>query len=239
MVSNKTVLITGASKNLGNYLTKFFLDKKYNVVGVSKKSKSNINKNSYTCDLSNPKTTNALFKKIKNKNKKIDLIIACAGSSKKTYKKQEKFKDWHLAFKDNFFSFTNLLDSYLEIYKKKSTKIIVISSIASNKITKAPITYSVAKSALNFYARIKAKELAKNKIKINILLPGNILMENNNWSKKLKANQNKVKKYIKENVPLNVFCDPRQIAEMCNYLAADSGTNITGSKFIIDGGESL
>ena len=127
----------------------------------------------------------------------------------------------------------------MDIYKKKSTKIIVISSIASNKITKAPITYSVAKSALNFYARIKAKELAKNKIKINILLPGNILMENNNWSKKLKANQNKVKKYIKKNVPLNVFCNPGQIAEMCNYLSGDSGTSITGSKFIIDGGESL
>lgn len=239
MPLNKTVLITGASKNLGNYLTKFFLDKKYNVIGVSKRCKSNLNKNTYICDLSNPKTTKALFKKIKKKNKKIDLIIACAGSSKKTYKNKEKFKDWHLAFKDNFFSFTNLLDSYLEIYKKKSTKIIVISSIASNKITKAPITYSVAKSALNFYAMIKAKELAKNKIKINILLPGNILMENNNWSKKLKANQNKVKKYIKENVPLNVFCNPRQIAELCNYLAGDSGINITGSKFIIDGGESL
>jgi NAD(P)-dependent dehydrogenase (short-subunit alcohol dehydrogenase family) len=86
---------------------------------------------------------------------------------------------------------------------------------------------------------IKAKELAKYKININILLPGNILMENNNWSKKLKINQSKVKKYIKENVPLNAFCTPKEIAEMCNYLAGDSGTNITGSKFIIDGGESL
>ena len=67
----------------------------------------------------------------------------------------------------------------------------------------------------------------------------NILMKNNLWSKKLKINQNKVKKYIKENVPLNAFCTPMQIAEMCNYLAGDSGINITGSKFIIDGGESL
>jgi len=67
MVTNKTVLITGASKNLGNYLTKFFLDKKYSVIGVSKKSKSNLNKNTYICDLSSPKKTNALFKKIKKK----------------------------------------------------------------------------------------------------------------------------------------------------------------------------
>ena len=135
-----------------------------------------------------------------------------------------------------FYKFVKLLFKSLQ---KKPTKIVVISSIASNKITEAPITYSVAKSALNFYAQIKAKALAKYKIKINILLPGNILMKGNNWSKKLKLNQNKVKKYVKSNVPLNVFCTPREIAEMCDYLNNKSGDNITGSKFIIDGGESL
>ena len=239
MNTNKTVLITGASKNLGNYLTRFYLEKDFKVIGVTKKSKSKINKDTYLCDLSDAKKTEKVFKKIKKKYKKIDLIISCAGISKKTYTKNETIKDWQFAFNNNFFCFTNLLDSYLKVYKKKSTKIIVISSIASNKITSAPITYSVAKSALNFYAQMKAKDLAKNDIKINILLPGNILMKNNNWSKKLKKNQNEVKKYIKTNVPLNKFCKPKQIAEMCDYLLSDSGDYITGSKFIIDGGESL
>ena len=239
MNTNKTVLITGASKNLGNYLTKFYLEKKFNVIGVTKKSKSDINKNTYLCDLSNATKTEIFFKKIKKKYIKIDLIISCAGVSKKTYKVDETIKDWNFAFNNNFFCFTNLLDSYLKIYKKKPTKIIVISSIASNKITKAPITYSVAKAALNFYAQMKAKDLAKYNININILLPGNILMKNNNWSKKLRENQSKVKKYIKANVPLNVFCGPQEIAEMCDYLFSESGNNITDSKFIIDGGESL
>ena len=239
MNTNKTVLITGASKNLGNYLTKFYLEKNFTVIGITKKSKSKINKNNYLCDLSDAKKIEKTLKKIKKKYKNINLIIACAGASKKTYNKTETIKDWKFAFNNNFFCFTNLLDSYLKIYKKKSTKIIVISSIASSKITKAPITYSVAKSALNFYAQMKAKDLSKNDIKINILLPGNILMKNNNWSKKIKDNQKQVKKYIKENVPLNKFCRPEQIAEMCDYLFGNSGDYVTGSKFIIDGGESL
>tara|TARA_B110000037_G_scaffold221542_2_gene292899 strand:- start:1382 stop:2101 length:720 start_codon:yes stop_codon:yes gene_type:complete len=239
MSIDKTILITGASKNLGNYLTKHYLDKKYNVIGISKSTKSNINYNSYICDLSNANKTKILFKKLKKKFKNIDLIISCAGASKKTYKINENIKDWNFAFNNNFYCFTNLIDAYLEVYKKNPTKIITVSSIASNKITQAPITYSVAKAALNFYAQIKAKELARNNIKINILLPGNILMKNNNWSKKIKKNSNKVKKYIKENVPLNKFCKPEQISEMCDYLFSKSGDNITGSKFIIDGGESL
>ncbi len=239
MSISKTILITGASKNLGNYLTKHYLDKKYNVIGISKSTKSNINDNSYICDLSNSEKTKTIFKRIKKKFKKIDLIISCAGASRKTYKINERIKDWNFAFDNNFYCFTNLIDAYLHIYKKNPTKIIVISSIASNRITQAPITYSVAKAALNFYAQIKAKELAKNNIKINILLPGNILMKNNNWSKKLKNNENKIKKYIKENVPLNKFCKPEQISKICDYLFSESGDNITGSKFTIDGGESL
>jgi len=119
------------------------------------------------------------------------------------------------------------------------TKIIVISTIASIKITKAPITYSVAKSALNYYVQFKAKQLAKNDVKINIILPGNILMEKNNWAQKIKRNNVKIKKYIKENVPLNRFCSPEQVSGICDYLFSKAGDNITGSKFIIDGGESL
>ena len=236
---NKTILITGSSKNLGNFLTKFYLEKKFKVIGITKKSKSIINENTYMCDLSDPNKTNDVLRKIKKKFKKIDLIISCAGASKKTYRKKETLKDWVFAFNNNFFCFTNLLDSYLKIYNHKPTKIIVVSSIASHKITKAPITYSVAKYALNFYAQMKAKDLAQNNIKINILRPGNILMENNNWSKKLKKNFQEVKKYIKKNVPLNKFCKPNEIAAICDYLLSESGDNITGSKFIIDGGESL
>ena len=76
-------------------------------------------------------------------------------------------------------------------------------------------------------------------IKINLLLPGNILMKNNNWGTKIKKDKKKIKKYIKDNVPLNTFCNPEQISDMCDYLFRKSGDNITGSKFTIDGGESL
>jgi len=45
MNTNKTILISGSSKNLGNYLTEFYLEKKFQVIGITKKTKSNINKN--------------------------------------------------------------------------------------------------------------------------------------------------------------------------------------------------
>ena len=85
MNSYKTVLITGSSKNLGAYLTKYYLNKEFRVIGISKKSKSEVNKNTFLCDLSSEKKTLVLFKKLKKKYRKIDLIISCAGASKKTF----------------------------------------------------------------------------------------------------------------------------------------------------------
>ena len=236
---SKSILITGSSKNLGKYLANYYSKKNFNVIGVSKTKKKNLKKNNFICDLGNEKKTNLFFKKLKKKFNKIDTIISCAGFSKRTYRKNETSKDWVNAFNNNFFCFVNLLNAYSNYYKKKPTKIIIISSIVSDKITQAPITYSVAKSALNYYGQIKAKELAKFNIKINILMPGNILMKNNNWKKKIDKNKEKVMNYIKLNVPLNQFCQPLQIAEICDYLIGKSGDNITGSKFVIDGGESL
>ena len=190
-------------------------------------------------DLSIEKQTIKVFKKIKRKIKKVDLIICCAGSGKSAQVGKEQKKDWGKSFDSNFYSATNVIESYLSIYKYKKTKIILISSIAGSKIINAPITYSVAKSALNFYGKMKSKYLAKYKININIISPGNILQKNNIWYKKMRKNSKAVKRYIKKEVPMNVFCNTSQIYHLCLYLLSSSGDSITGSNFTIDGGQSL
>jgi len=104
---NKTVLITGASKNLGDYLKNYYLEKKFNVIGISKSFESSPTSNFYICDLSNARKTRSLLIKLKKKFKNIDLIISCAGTSKKTYKVKESMQDWKCAFDNNFYSFSN------------------------------------------------------------------------------------------------------------------------------------
>ena len=122
MNTNKTILITGATRNLGNYLARHYQKKNFNVIGVSRKSKVSSGQNFYACDLSDANKTKNLFLKLKKKFKKIDLIISCAGVSKKTYKENENINDWKFAFDNNFYCFTNLLECYLDIYKKKNYK---------------------------------------------------------------------------------------------------------------------
>lgn len=235
----KNIIITGSSGILGKYLVNQF-KKENNIISISKNKEIKAGITNLNCNLSNDIEVDSTFDLIKKKFKKIDLIILCAGKSKKNYKKIENLRSWKNSFENNFFSTTNVLESYLKIYKYAKTKIIVISSIAGSKILEgAPITYSVAKNALNFYVKFKSKELAKYKICINTISPGNILMKGNNWYLNKKNNKKKVMNYIKKNVPLNNFCKPENIFLLCKFLMDDKNESTTGSDFIIDSGQSL
>ena len=81
--------------------------------------------------------------------------------------------------------------------------------------------------------------MAKDQITLNVISPGNILQENNLWSKKLKDNPKKTRAYIKKNVPLNSFVKPASLIETCKLIIDMDSNQITGQNIIIDGGQIL
>ena len=87
--------------------------------------------------------------------------------------------------------------------------------------------------------RTLSKKLSQYQININLISPGNMLTKNNSWDKKLKLNKTKTINYINKNVPLRKFISAKDIIRIIKLLHAKSGDNITGSDFIIDGGQSL
>lgn len=231
----KKILICGASKNLGKFLLESF-NKNHVTFGLSRNSI--LKKNHFKVDLKDYHRTEDFFLNIKKKINNLDAMIFCVGNSKKNYKKTIQVKEFQESLEDNFFCFVNLLNAYLKIFNYKPIKIIVISSIAGLKNINAPLTYSASKNILNFYCSHMAKELAKFYIQLNIISPGNILMKNNNWDKKIKKNKLKISKYIKKNVPSNKFCKPDEIYKLCKYLL-ENETNFYGSNIILDGGQVL
>jgi len=241
----KNIIIAGAAGSLGQYLQRRYLENNFNIISVSRKKNNQSKiKNLYTFneDLSNKKNTIRFYKKINKKFRKIDFIISCVGKSNfKKLKSRASYDEWSIAIKDNLIANVNLVESYMEIFKKKSknTKIILISSIAGVTPILAPISYSTSKSALIFYTKLMANKLARNNININCISPGNILIKDNLWDKKMKLSRKKTLNYIKQNVPLNDFCRPEQIKTLCDYLFSPAGKFITGANFIVDGGQTI
>ena len=234
----KNILVAGGSKGLGLEIVKEFSKSNNLYVFSRKRRELSKNVNYFSVDLSKEKNTLSALKFIKKKIKKIDLIIFCVGNGKPSTKNELSNQTIMSYLNTNFFTFLNLINIYLKVFNFKKTNIVVISSIAGKKIINAPVGYSLAKNNLDFLVKILAKKLAPKKISINLISPGNILIKNNNWSNKLKKNPKIIKNYIKTNVPLNDFINSKEIIDLIKFLS-DNSKNITGSDFVIDGGQLL
>jgi NAD(P)-dependent dehydrogenase (short-subunit alcohol dehydrogenase family) len=241
MYKKKTVFISASSSGIGFHLAEKYKAFGYNVIinGTNrlklKKASSILNCDYFLGDLANIKKIKLLIKKLKKKYKYIDILICNLGNSK--FNKNNT--DYYHAFKYNFFSTTSLVESSKSILKKSQSKIICISSICGTEsIQGAPIGYSIAKSALNFYIKLISKELAKDKISINGIVPGNIFFKGSTWDLKIQKDSKKTKNYIKQNVPLNKFGSIDDIFQVCKILSQNKSGYITGSLFKLDGGQT-
>ena len=236
----KNIIITGGSKGLGREIKNYYIKKNFNVVDISRTNQKNqLNSANISNDLKNLGKTTGVFKRIKKSYKKLDAIICCTGSGKKISKDELDENVIQHYLNANLFTIINTINSYLKVYKNKSIKIIIISSIVSKKIIQAPIGYSISKRALDYFVKIFAKQYASSKININLISPGNIYIKGNNWDKKLKKNKREVQKYINQEVPLKSFIKPQEIFPIIDILLSDNGKNFTGSDFIVDGGQAI
>ena len=57
------------------------------------------------------------------------------------------------------------------------------------------------------------------------------------WETKKKGNLKKTNNYIRKEVALRKFGNPREIFQMINYLSSSDSDFVTGSNFVIDGGQ--
>tara|TARA_B100001057_G_scaffold476480_1_gene544560 strand:+ start:45486 stop:46247 length:762 start_codon:yes stop_codon:yes gene_type:complete len=244
---NKIILVTGSSRGIGLNIALSLMKSNSKVI-INGRKKTQLKKIvkkypqlDYVCgDLSNIKTTKSISIEIERKYKRIDVLVCNIGESKSCIPTKETYNEWIKMFNQNFFSAANIIECLQKNLVKSKGKIICISAGAGTKFVKgAPITYSAAKAALNFYLQSLAFYLGQEGVRINIIAPGNTMFKGSTWWKKIKKNKLLVKKIIKSTVPLNKFATPDDISEMVNYLISKKGDFMNGSIVKIDGGQTI
>ncbi|WP_114945811.1 SDR family oxidoreductase [Microvirga calopogonii] len=145
---------------------------------------------------------------------------------------------------------TNLRGTYLTLHyavphlKKAGGSIVVTASInGSRTFTSAGATaYSATKAAQVAMTQMLAVELAKHKIRVNVVCPGKIDTEiSDNTDKRHTQEAEVPAEYPAGSIPLTGK-EPgtsEEVAELVLFLASDRARHITGTPVWIDGGQSL
>lgn len=190
-------------------------------------------------DLSSSNGLKEAIKEVVSKVGKINGVVNCAGMSSVTPLKLVTDELLDQFFRTNVYSAINLSKEVTRVgnYDKEGgCSIIFFASIMGICGDKCKTIYSATKGALIAAARSMSCELAKNKIRVNVVSPGAIETPIN--VKLPHMADPELRKELEDKHLLGLG-ECSDISNACIYLLSDAAKWVTGQNFIIDGGYTV
>lgn len=111
--------------------------------------------------------------------------------------------------------------------------IVNICSISALRSTPGLAGYGISKWALRGLSRYAAADLAPNKVRVNLVLPGAV-----DVSMIKDARSDAGKEAFARQLPLKRVAKSEEIAQVALFLASDAASYVTGAELVVDGGIS-
>lgn len=235
----RTVLITGASRGIGQQAAFDFLEAGYNV--VVNYNQTYINEADYLphrnhvifikADIADYSQVQKMFVDASNQFGNIDVVINNAAVTYLGLLSQMDEKDWDRLMDINLKGLFNVCKCAIpSMVNNKKGHIINISSMWGITGASCEVAYSASKAAVIGFTKALAKELAPSNILVNCIAPGII---NTDMNKKFTKDE------LEEMIPLGKIGNCKDITDMMLYLANEKTSFITGQVFSINGGSVI
>lgn len=173
-MSKKVILITGTSKGIGRYLSERYLELGHTVIGCSRSASDleHENYSHYELSVSDEKKVINLFKDVRKKHGKIDVLINNAGIASMNHITLIPKKTL-----DNILN-TNVIGTFLFLreasklmIRQKYGRIINFATVATPIGLEGESIYAASKAAVESITRIASKELSSFNITVNAVGP--------------------------------------------------------------------
>ncbi len=160
-----------------------------------------------------------------------DVLVINAGISKTGLLTDMSYEDWNNLFSVNVGgAFLYAREVIPAMVRRRSGRIVVVSSIWGMVGASCEVAYSATKAALLGFTKAHAKELGPSGITVNAVAPGVIDTE------MLSSYGEEDRAALREETPLMRLGTPRDVASAILFLASEDADFITGQVLSPNGG---
>jgi NAD(P)-dependent dehydrogenase (short-subunit alcohol dehydrogenase family) len=229
----KVAVITGAAGGIGSAAAEVFSKEKWYVIGVDKKKRKSIYIDYFIKgDVSCEEDSKRIFSDISKKVNKIDSLINNAAIQICKPILQISPEEWDYVMRNNVKSVYLSTANAFSALKKAKGSIVNVSSVHAIATSANMSVYAASKGAIVSFTRALAIELAKDKIRVNAILPGAVdtpmLREHISRGKLTQ---------LKKRHLFGKIAKPEEIAESIFFLADNRRASfLTGETLVADGG---
>lgn len=242
LLENKTALITGASRGIGEAIAMKFAEAGANIaftyLSSEEKAKAleeklnafGIKVKGYKSNAGNYAEAEKLITDVLADFSAIDVVVNNAGITKDNLMLRMSEADWDAVMDINLKSVFNITKHAMKpMLKARKGSIINVSSIVGLIGQAGQANYSASKAGIIGFTKSIAKELGSRNIRCNAIAPGFIETDMTN-----ELNDELKQTYFKS-IPLGRFGKTEEVADVALFLASDMSSYVTGQTISVCG----
>ena len=141
---------------------------------------------------------------------------------------------WRRAFDVDLMHTVRVVDAALPRLRESEAAAIVLVSSVTARDPQSAGAYGAVKAALNHYGSALAGRLARDGIRVNVVSPGTIYVEDGFWGNVERDSPDRFQAVVKAN-PFGRMGTPEEVARSVAFLASPASSFTSGTNLLVDG----
>lgn len=239
-LQGQTALVTGGSRGIGLAIARSLAEAGARVAVVGRDASRasaaatglpGDGHAGFAADVGDPASVTELFQQVESELGTPDILVNNAGITRDNLLMRLKDEDWDEVIDTNLRgAFNTIRAATRGMMKRRSGRIINITSVVGLMGNKGQANYAASKAGLIGLTKSVARELASRGVLVNAIAPGYIATD---MTSELPE---QARIALTEQIALGRLGEPEDIASVVRFLAGPGATYITGQVLVVDGG---